>query len=150
MRDGFHLALLHRRDAQGASDILRDQDTRTRELDEAMVANLDRTKEIGLREPRAARVGRPRSTYAELMHEHWLNKRARSSGCRARRVDELYELARAQRGGRRQAGRRGRWRLPARLHDRAGAHTRAALADADAPEVRFGFDFQGCFGQEYR
>ena len=26
---------------------------------------------------------------------------------------------------------------------------REAMAGAGAPEVRFGFDFQGCFGQEY-
>ncbi len=41
-----------------------------------MVANLDRTKEIGL-ESRALLEAGDLTAYGLLMHEHWLNKRAR-------------------------------------------------------------------------
>jgi D-glycero-alpha-D-manno-heptose-7-phosphate kinase len=33
-------------------------------------------------------------SYAELMHEHWQNKRRRSPGMATQRIDDLYTLAR--------------------------------------------------------
>ena len=92
MSDGF--LLFFTGETRKATDILQDQDKRTRELDAEMVANLDRTKAIGL-ESRALLESGDLTAYGELMHEHWLNKRTRSAGMSTGRVDELYELARA-------------------------------------------------------
>jgi D-glycero-alpha-D-manno-heptose-7-phosphate kinase len=145
MTDGF--LLFFTGETRKATDILADQDRRTRELDEAMVANLDRTKEIGL-ESRDLLEHGDLVTYAELMHEHWVNKRARSAGMTTDRVDDLYEIARANGaiGGKLVGAGGGGFLL---LYTADPARLREAMAGAGAPEVRFGFDFQGCFGQEY-
>jgi D-glycero-alpha-D-manno-heptose-7-phosphate kinase len=145
MSDGF--LLFFTGETRKATDILADQDTRTREMDAQMMANLDRTKEIGY-ESRALLEAGDLMTYAHLMHEHWVNKRARSQGMTTTRVDELYESARANGavGGKLVGAGGGGFLL---VYAPEPSRVREAMAAANAPEVRFGFDFQGCFGQEY-
>jgi len=145
MCDGF--LLFFTGETRKATDILADQDARTRELEAEMVANLDRTKQIGL-DSRALLERGDLMTYAELMHEHWLNKRGRSTGMTTERVDELYEVARANGavGGKLVGAGGGGFLL---LYAPDPARLREAMAAVGAPEVRFGFDFQGCVGQEY-
>jgi D-glycero-alpha-D-manno-heptose-7-phosphate kinase len=141
------LLLFYTGETRSASEILRDQDTRTREFDKTMLANLDRTKEIGL-ESRVLLESGDLVRYAELMHEHWLNKRVRSSGMTTTAIDELYELARRNGAlGGKIVGAGGGGFLLVLTQDAAA--TREALVNAGAPEVRFGFDFQGCIGTEY-
>jgi D-glycero-alpha-D-manno-heptose-7-phosphate kinase len=112
-----------------------------------MLANLDRTKEIGL-ESRSLLESGDLVRYAELMHEHWLNKRARSSGMSSTAIDELYDLARRNGAiGGKIVGAGGGGFLLVFTEDETA--TRKALAGAGADEVRFGFDFQGCIGTEY-
>ena len=83
------------------------------------------------------------------MHEHWLNKRSRSAGMTTDRADELYELARRNGAiGGKLVGAGGGGFLLLYTTDVDG--TRGALSEAGAAEVRFGFDFHGCFGTEYR
>jgi len=135
-------------ETRNAVEILADQDTRSRAHDEAMLKNLHRTKEIGL-ESRALLEAGDLQRYAELMHEHWLNKRKRSAGMTTDRADELYELARDNGvvGGKLVGAGGGGFLL---LYTTDVDRTRDALTRAGAAEVRFGFDFQGCFGTEYR
>ena len=144
----FQLLLFYTGETRSASAILQDQDTRTRELDKEMLANLERTKEIGL-ESRALLERGDLDRYAELMHEHWLNKRARSSGMSSSAIDDLYEIARRNGaiGGKIVGAGGGGFLL---VYTSDAAATRAALTEAGAPEVRFGFDFQGCTGTEYQ
>jgi D-glycero-alpha-D-manno-heptose-7-phosphate kinase len=145
MSDGF--LLFFTGETRKATDILQDQDRRTRELDAGMVANLDRTKEIGV-ESRALLEAGELTEYGLLMHEHWLNKRGRSAGMTTVRVDELYAIARdAGAVGGKLVGAGGGGFLLVYAPD-AGP-VRERMAHAGAAEVRFGFDFQGCFGQEY-
>ena len=143
----FQLLLFYTGETRSASEILSDQDTRTRELDKSMLANLHRTKEIGL-ESRALLEAGDLDRYAELMHEHWLNKRARSSGMSSTAIDDLYEIARRHGaiGGKLVGAGGGGFLL---VYTADAAATRAALTDAGAPEVRFGFDFLGSVGSEY-
>jgi D-glycero-alpha-D-manno-heptose-7-phosphate kinase len=145
MSDGF--LLFFTGETRKATDILQDQDKRTRSLDGTMVANLDRTKEIGL-ESRSLLEAGHLTAYGLLMHEHWLNKQARSAGMSTGRVDELYELARGAGavGGKLVGAGGGGFLL---LYAPDPGPVREAMAGAGAPEVRFGFDFHGCFGQEY-
>ncbi len=145
MSDGF--LLFFTGETRKATDILQDQDRRTRELDGKMVANLDRTKEIGLESRDLLEKG-DLTAYGLLMHEHWLNKRGRSAGMTTGRVDELYERARAcgAVGGKLVGAGGGGFLL---LYAPEPTRVREGMAEAGAPEVRFGFDFQGCFGQEY-
>ena len=109
-----------------------------------------RTKEIGLPEPR--RCSRPATStrYAELMHEHWENKRERSPGMANERIDKLYTLARRVRRGRRQAGRRGRRRLPARLRARGPTTPARRWRAAGAQELRVRLRVPGLLGQRVR
>jgi D-glycero-alpha-D-manno-heptose-7-phosphate kinase len=135
-------------ETRDAVQILADQDERSRSGDEQMLQNLHRTKEIGL-ESRALLEAGDLQHYAELMHEHWLNKRERSAGMTTDRADELYDLARKNGavGGKLVGAGGGGFLL---LYTTDVDPTRDALTDAGAVEVRFGFDFQGCFGTEYR
>lgn len=144
MEDGF--LLFFTGETRKATTILADQDARTREMDAAMLANLDRTKEIGF-ESRALLESGDLVRYAELMHEHWLNKKARSSGMSTGRADALYDIARANGaiGGKLVGAGGGGFLL---LYAEDIDHLRRAMDDASAPEVRFRFDFHGAFGTE--
>src|ERR1044072_2766363 len=84
--------LFYTGDARSASSILADQVTRTQSGDAEMVANLHRTKEIGVESMALLESGALART-AELMHEHWENKRRRSPGMASERIDSLYTLA---------------------------------------------------------
>jgi D-glycero-alpha-D-manno-heptose-7-phosphate kinase len=140
--------LFYTGETRAASAILADQDARTRALDEAMIVNLDRTKALGHESRRLLETG-DLVTYAELMDEHWANKRLRSQGMSSGRIDRLYRLARSHGavGGKLVGAGGGGFLL---VYSEDVGRTRSAMADAGAPEVRFGFDFQGSFGQEYR
>jgi D-glycero-alpha-D-manno-heptose-7-phosphate kinase len=135
-------------ETRDAVEILADQDERSRAGDAEMIQNLHRTKEIGLESRKLLESGELEQ-YAELMHEHWLNKRKRSAGMTTDRADELYELARKNGaiGGKLVGAGGGGFLLTYTTDVDA---TRAALGEAGAAEVRFGFDFHGCFGTEYR
>jgi len=144
MEDGF--LLFYTGETRKATTILADQDAKTRAMDAAMLANLDRTKEIGY-ESRALLEQGDLSRYAELMHEHWLNKKARSAGMSTGRTDDLYEIARANGaiGGKLVGAGGGGFLL---LYSEDVDHLRRAMDGASAPEVRFRFDFHGAFGTE--
>jgi D-glycero-alpha-D-manno-heptose-7-phosphate kinase len=135
-------------ETRDAVEILADQDERSRAGDAEMIQNLHRTKEIGLESRKLLESGELEQ-YAELMHEHWLNKRKRSAGMTTDRADELYELARKSGaiGGKLVGAGGGGFLL---MYTTDVDATRAALGEAGAAEVRFGFDFHGCVGTEYR
>jgi D-glycero-alpha-D-manno-heptose-7-phosphate kinase len=145
MADGF--LLFFTGETRSASVLLADQDRRTREIDPAMIENLHRTKEIGLQSRHLLETG-DLEAYATLMHEHWVNKRRRSAGMSTDRADRLYDTARRNGvlGGKLVGAGGGGFLL---LYSADTARTRRAMAEEGADEVRFGFDFQGCFGQEF-
>jgi D-glycero-alpha-D-manno-heptose-7-phosphate kinase len=142
-----NLLLFYTGETRRASALLADQDARTRDTDEAMIHNLHRTKEIGVESRRLLEAG-DLVAYGELMHEHWLNKRRRSAGMTTDRADRLYEIALANGaiGGKLVGAGGGGFLL---VYTEDVERTRRAIDDAETQEVRFGFDFQGCFGQEY-
>jgi D-glycero-alpha-D-manno-heptose-7-phosphate kinase len=140
--------LFYTGDARSASSILADQVTRTESGDADMVANLHRTKEIG-HESVALLVAGDLERYAELMHEHWENKRRRSPGMASERIDNLYTLARRSGalGGKLVGAGGGGFLL---VYAPRPDDTRQAMAAAGAQELSFEFDFFGCEGQEFR
>ena len=143
-----NMLLFYTGDARDASVVLADQDERTKTGDAAMLENLHRTKEIGIRS-RDLLVAGDLFTYAELMHEHWLNKRQRSPGMASARIDELYTLARRSGvvGGKLVGAGGGGFLL---LYARSPADTRQAMAAARATELPFDFEFSGAHSSEYR
>jgi D-glycero-alpha-D-manno-heptose-7-phosphate kinase len=136
-----HLLLFFTGFSRSASDILQDQDTRTKSADTSMVDQLHYVKELGHRSRQALEQGSPK-LFAEIMHEHWERKRARSSGMTNPQIDEWYELGRnagAIGGKLVGAGGGGFLMFYAPQPDRV----RAAMLGAGLQEVRFRFDFDG-------
>lgn len=134
-------------DTRSASGTLSDQVTRTESGDEEMLANLDRTKEIGLESRRLLEAG-DLDRYGELLHEHWENKRRRSPGMTNERIDDLYTLARRSGaiGGKLVGAGGGGFLL---VYTPRPDDTRTAMRAAGAQELRFRFEFRGCVGSEF-
>jgi D-glycero-alpha-D-manno-heptose-7-phosphate kinase len=141
------LLLFFTGDARSASTILSDQDTRSRQGDSEMLANLDRTKAIG-HESRELLERGELEAYAELMHVHWQNKRMRSPGMASARIDDLYTLARRSGviGGKLVGAGGGGFLL---LYARRPSDTRRAMAAAGIQELPFDFEFEGAQSTEY-
>jgi D-glycero-alpha-D-manno-heptose-7-phosphate kinase len=142
-----NLLLFYTGEARTASAILADQVARTERGDEEIRANLDRTKAMGL-ESRALLGRGDVEQLAELMHAHWENKLRRSPGMATERIDHLYTLARRSGviGGKVVGAGGGGFLL---VYARRPDDTRQAMTAARAPELRFDFEFQGCYGVEY-
>jgi D-glycero-alpha-D-manno-heptose-7-phosphate kinase len=140
------LLLFYTGEARSASAVLKDQNDRTKTGDADMLENLRRTKEIGLLS-RDLLVKGDLDGYAELMHEHWQNKRSRSSGMATERVDDLYTLARRSGaiGGKLVGAGGGGFLL---VYARNPSDTRQAMSAAGAPELVFDFEFQGAYSSE--
>jgi D-glycero-alpha-D-manno-heptose-7-phosphate kinase len=146
-RLGENLLLFYTGEARAASAVLTDQDERSRRSDEEMLANLDATKEMGYRSQELLLEGDLES-YAELMHEHWENKRLRSPGMTSERIDTLYTLARRSGAiGGKLVGAGGGGFLV--VYARRPADTRQAMAAAGAQELAFDFEFGGAYASEY-
>jgi D-glycero-alpha-D-manno-heptose-7-phosphate kinase len=141
------MLLFYTGEARNASTVLSDQDARTKSEDADMLANLHRTKEIGV-QSRDLLVSGDLFAYAELMHEHWLNKRRRSPGMANDRIDDLYTLARRSGvvGGKLVGAGGGGFLL---LYARNPPDTRQAMAAAGATELAFDFEFVGAYSSEY-
>jgi D-glycero-alpha-D-manno-heptose-7-phosphate kinase len=127
--------------SRNASDILKDQDTRTKQADRSMVENLHYVKELGVRSRRALESGNA-GTFGEIMHEHWEHKRKRSSGMSNPQIDEWYELGRRNGaiGGKLVGAGGGGFLL---FYTADGSKLRAAMSGAGLEEVRFRFEFEG-------
>ena len=140
------LLLFYTGESRSASTVLTDQDERTKAGDAEMLENLAKTKELGLRS-RDLLLSNDLDSYAELMHEHWLNKRARSSGMATARIDDLYTLARRSGaiGGKLVGAGGGGFLL---VYTRNPSDTRQAMGAAGAQELVFDFEFQGAYSSE--
>jgi D-glycero-alpha-D-manno-heptose-7-phosphate kinase len=105
-------------------------------------------KELGYESMRMLEAG-DLERYAEAMHAHWEAKRVRSPEMTSPRIDSLYEGARAAGAiGGKLVGAGGGGFLLVYAEDPRGV--RRAMREADAPELRFRFDFEGCAGTVYR
>lgn len=78
---------------RSASEILRDQDTKSKKDDPDIMQNLHRIKEIGLETRKYLEKGHV-DMVGELFHAHWEIKKRRSSEISNPMVDECYEIAR--------------------------------------------------------
>lgn len=126
---------------RSASDILRDQDTRTRQRDGDMTANLHFVKQLGCESKDALEKG-DLKRFAELMHFHWEHKKKRTEGMSNARINELYDLAR-QNGalGGKLIGAGGGGFLMFYSEDKT--RLRRVMRNAGLREVRMRFDFAG-------
>ncbi len=127
--------------SRSAGEVLRDQDTRTRDNASEMLDNLHHTKHLG-HESRDALLAGDLRKFAELMHVHWEHKKKRSPGISSGLIDEMYELARANGAlGGKLIGAGGGGFLMLYTEDKT--RLRAAMRSAGLREVRLQFDFSG-------
>lgn len=126
---------------RNAGSILKDQDSRSRQHDAAMIENMHRTKELGYQSKMAIEKGDLRG-FAALMHDHWLRKRARTQGMSNDHIDEWYELGRRNGAlGGKLIGAGGGGFLMFYSEDKT--RLRHAMRTAGLREVRFRFDPEG-------
>lgn len=127
--------------SRNASDILKDQNSRTKSSDYEMLKNLHFIKELGYRSKDALEAG-DTIKFGELMHEHWEHKKHRSGGMSNSKIDEWYELGLKNGAiGGKLVGAGGGGFLMFYASDRN--NLRHAMSKAGLEEVRFSFDFDG-------
>jgi D-glycero-alpha-D-manno-heptose-7-phosphate kinase len=124
-----------------AGSILEDQRTRTDGEDEAMLASLHCTRQLGERSLQALENGQM-ALFGELLHEQWEHKKQRSRGMSHPDIDEWYALARRHGalGGKLVGAGGGGFLL---FYSENHRQLRCAMARAGLEEVRFRFDFEG-------
>lgn len=124
-----------------ASSILKDQDSRSKQNDDDITANLNCVKELGLQSKAALEYGDLRR-FAELMHVHWEHKKRRSNGMSNPCIDEYYDVARKNGAlGGKLIGAGGGGFLMLYAEDKT--RLRHAMNRLGLREVRFRFDFIG-------
>jgi len=126
---------------RSASQILKDQDVRSKQKDREMIESLHFVKKLGYESKAALEAGDLRG-FAELMHGHWERKRARTTGMSNSQIDGYYDLARANGAiGGKLIGAGGGGFLLFYTEDKAKLS--AVMSAAGLREVRFRFDFTG-------
>jgi D-glycero-alpha-D-manno-heptose-7-phosphate kinase len=128
--------------SRSAGSILKDQNEKSKQDDQAMLDNLHQTKEIGYASQRALESGDLRE-FARLMDEHWQRKRARSGGMSNVKINEWYDLAKSSGalGGKLIGAGGGGFLMFYAEEDKS--KLRHAMRGAGLKEVRFRFDFEG-------
>ena len=128
--------------SRSAGAILKDQHEKSKQDDKAMLENLHHTKEIGFASQRALESGDLRE-FARLMDEHWQRKKARSNGMSNPKINEWYDVARANGalGGKLIGAGGGGFLMFYAEQDKS--KLRHAMRQAGLKEVRFRFDFEG-------
>lgn len=127
--------------SRSASNILREQDEKSKKNDGTMTQNLDFVKELGIKSKHALESGNL-TEFGELMNVHWEYKRKRSSNMSNPKIDEWYNLALKNGAiGGKLIGAGGGGFLMFLARDRA--KLRGAMTAQGLQEVRFRFDFEG-------
>ena len=78
--------------SRNASDILKEQDKKTKKQNEEMIKNLDFIKNIGLKSKKYLESG-DLGKFAELMNVHWEYKQSRSKQMTNKKITEYYKDA---------------------------------------------------------
>ena len=127
--------------SRSASEILKEQDDKSKSCDRAMLDNLHFVKQLGL-ESRAALEQDDLGEFARLMDVHWQRKKARSAAMTNQHINDWYDYAMANGAlGGKVIGAGGGGFLMFYAGDKAGL--RRAMREQGLAEVRFRFDFEG-------
>ncbi len=136
-----NLAIFFTGYSRSASELLTNQNERSKQSDSEMMENLHKTKALGRSIKKALESGETRR-FGELMHEHWTCKKKRSEGMSNIRIDELYAVAMKNGavGGKLVGAGGGGFLM---FYTEEKSKLREAMHKADAKELRFRFDFSG-------
>jgi len=126
---------------RSASAILKDQDDRSKVKDGSVIDNLHFIKDLG-RESHAALVRGDLPRFAELMDEHWQEKKKRSGDMSNHKINAWYEIAmrNGALGGKLIGAGGGGFLMFYTENKRRLLH---AMREQGLEEVRFRFDFEG-------
>jgi D-glycero-alpha-D-manno-heptose-7-phosphate kinase len=126
---------------RAASEVLREQDQKSRENDQAMIDNLHYVKELGHRSLEAIESGNL-SELGRLMHEHWEHKKKRSKSMSNPDIDRWYALGleNGALGGKLIGAGGGGFLM---FYTEQKSRLRQALREAGLMEVKLAFDFEG-------
>ena len=127
--------------SRSASDILFDQDERSKANETEITKNLHYIKELGFRSRDSLLAG-DMELFGQLMNEHWEHKRLRSIGMTNDFIDSVYAKA-LQNGaiGGKLVGAGGGGFLMFYASDKN--RLRQAMIELNLEEVRFSFDYEG-------
>ncbi len=127
--------------SRSASSILKEQDTKTKSDDQAMVENLHFVKDLGWQSRSALEQGNL-AEFARLMDVHWQRKKVRSGGMSNPRINEWYDLAIANGalGGKLIGAGGGGFLM---FYAESKARLRHVMRQNGLKEIRFRFDFEG-------
>ena len=127
--------------SRSASGILKDQNDKSKQNDQAMLDNLHFTKELGYKSLDALESGNL-DEFARLMDIHWQHKKTRSSGMSNQAINDWYDHAMRNGAlGGKVIGAGGGGFLMFYAHDKT--RLRHAMRVKGLQEVRFRFDFEG-------
>ena len=127
--------------SRAASAILKEQDDKSRQADEAMTENLHFIKDLGKRSQKALEAGKLEE-FARLMDLHWQRKKERSRAMSNDDINAWYDCAMANGAlGGKVIGAGGGGFLMFYADDKV--KLRHALREKGLMEVRFRFDFEG-------
>jgi len=127
--------------SRSASDILKEQDQKSKQDDKEMNDNLNFVKEIGFKSKKLLEDG-DLVEFAKLMDVHWQHKKKRSNNMSNSKINEWYDLA-MQNGaiGGKLIGAGGGGFLMFYSEDKV--NLRKCMRSIGLKEVRFSFDFEG-------
>ena len=127
--------------SRSASNILKEQDQKSKQNDDEMNNNLHFVKELGYKSKKLLEDG-DLVEFAKLMDVHWQNKKKRSNNMSNSKINEWYDLA-IQNGavGGKLIGAGGGGFLMFYAEDKV--NLRKTMRSLGLKEVRFGFDFEG-------
>ncbi len=127
--------------SRSASDVLKEQDNKTKKKDPSMIDNLHFVKELGYKSQSAFESGNLEE-FAELMNVHWEHKKQRSGLMSNNKINEWYDIAlkNGALGGKLIGAGGGGFLM---FYANENMKLRHAMAHEGLKEVRFKFDFEG-------
>jgi len=127
--------------SRSASSILKEQDDKSKQADQAMVENLHFVKELG-RQSQVALESDNLTEFARLMDVHWQRKKERSRSMSNQDINDWYDSAMANGAlGGKLIGAGGGGFLMFYAEDKT--RLRQTMREKGLTEVRFRFDFEG-------
>tara|TARA_B110000483_G_scaffold98192_1_gene120453 strand:+ start:2432 stop:3406 length:975 start_codon:yes stop_codon:yes gene_type:complete len=126
---------------RNAGSVLLDQDKKTKVDNVEMIEKMHKVKDLGIKIKESLEAG-DTIQFAKYMHEHWQNKRKRSSGISNNQIDKFYEIAidNGAIGGKIVGAGGGGFLM---LYAEDKKFLRKKLKEEGLNELRFQFDFEG-------
>lgn len=136
-----HLLLFFTGYSRSASNVLKEQDEKSKSNDSTMIDNLHFVKELGYNSKTAFEHGNLEE-FAHLMNVHWEHKKMRSNAMSNKRINKWYDIAmeNGALGGKLIGAGGGGFLM---FYSEDNKKLRHAMAKEGLNEVRFRFDYDG-------